>query len=149
MIRAIPTASGAPSELRIETPDFAARYFARSTGGFSMTKPATYGRDIEARLTGGNYQAGMQCYDGEFMTCAADHFCRSTGPMPGNNVEHLCLRRFTSAGLWFNTGVYAPGAYHKGRVWVRQGGSSPPQLPALGRAEEGEPAVSVSPRLRR
>lgn len=119
VIRALQTASGTGTELRIETPDFTAKYFTRGTGGFSMTKPTTYGRDTEARLTTTNYKAGMQCYDGEHTMCAADHYCMSTGPVPGNNVEHLCLRRLTAAGLWFNTGVYAPGAYHKGRVWVR------------------------------
>jgi hypothetical protein len=119
VIRALQTASGTGTELRIETPDFTAKYFARGTGGFSLPKPANYGRDIEARLTGGNYKTGMQCYDGEHTMCAADHFCLSTGPVPGNNVEHMCVRRFSASGLWFNTGVFAPGAYHKGRIWVR------------------------------
>jgi hypothetical protein len=115
-VRALQTAGGTDAETRVESPVFAVRLFARRHT-WSVPRLAGYVSGIQGRTSAlTDFQAATQCYDSE-VYCGGDHYCLSSGPTTA--VEHICVRRLGSSGIWFNGGTYSPGSYQPGRVWIR------------------------------
>jgi hypothetical protein len=111
VIRAIKDSNGLGAETRLMTPSLPNYLFTR--GDFwSIPYYIGYPTAIEVRRDDQVYAPGTQCYDG---ACgSADHYCL----MRGGALEHVCIRRWSGLGLWFNGGIFPPG-YYPGRIWVR------------------------------
>jgi hypothetical protein len=88
---------------------------ARSNG-WSMFPYPGFPQIIQAKgSVAGSYISGAQCYDGTPAPCAADHYCIG---IDFTTSEHACVRRFGTAGLFFNGGSFT-GGYFPGRIWIR------------------------------
>jgi hypothetical protein len=103
------------AETRVESPNFGKHLFA-SQNGWGITKYTGYPTVIEAKTSStAAYGTGAQCYDGD-APCATDYYC--FGVQLSVAAEHVCIRRSSTPGLWFEGGSFTAG-YYTGRVWIR------------------------------
>ena len=84
---------------------------------WSMADDGAINRTLTAR-TGSEASSvtGVVCYDGDASTnppCSYDHWCFGK-----EGAEHACIRRWGTAGIWMNWGIY-PSGYYPATVWVR------------------------------
>jgi hypothetical protein len=115
------TVGSVATELRLETPDAGPsqpRIFIKGVL-WSISKSGAYPKTVAAKVSASApYAPGYQCYDGE-NSCGNDHWCMGQGSPPNTGIEHFCVRRYATPGIWFNGGAYLPGTYKKARLWVR------------------------------
>jgi hypothetical protein len=114
-IRALQIVNGPESELRVTPSSSPQKLFARYTR-WGMYPYAGYTNGISTRLTAQTPPtAGLRCYDNDSQCPFTDHFCLF---MQGSSSAHVCIRRFNTAGLFFN-GSGFPGTYLPATIWVR------------------------------
>lgn len=115
VIQALQVATAATGEIRLDGTGLSETLIVE---GIDWEMVATsYSTTGYGRLgSAGAGSTGYPCYDGDCSTyppCGSDPWC--VGMVGG---EHACLRRFATAGIWFNWGIY-PSGYYAGSVWVR------------------------------